>query len=64
MQREEPRVEPEAAREQDPANGETGSERATPPIDEDVAGSVNAAVPDIEEDEARMKSLKSRSTRS
>ena len=50
MQPEEPRAEPEPAAEQDPSNGDSTSELATPPIDEDVMGSVNAAVPDIEEE--------------
>jgi hypothetical protein len=47
MQPEEARTETEPA-EQENGDGRAGSERATPPIDEDVAGSVNAAVPDDE----------------
>jgi hypothetical protein len=47
MQPEEVRIETDPA-EQENGDGRTGSEPATPPIDEDVAGSVNAAVPDDE----------------
>jgi hypothetical protein len=49
MRTEETRTEPESAEEEGPANEESGSTPAMPPIDEDVAGSVNAAVPDTEE---------------
>jgi hypothetical protein len=51
MQPEEPRVEPDPAAEEGAAENERarGPEPATPPIDEDVAGSVNAAVPDTDE---------------
>jgi hypothetical protein len=49
MQPEERRSEPEPTPEQESTEGETGPETATPPIDEDVAGSVNAAVPDTDE---------------
>jgi hypothetical protein len=48
MQPEEPRTETEPAAEQDPTEegDESTSERTTPPIDEDIVSSVNAAVPD------------------
>jgi hypothetical protein len=49
MQLEEARAETEPAAEQDATEGETRSEPTMPPIDEDVAGSVNAAVPDTDE---------------
>lgn len=49
MQPEEPQAETEPAAAEDPVNAEAGSEPATPPIDEDVTGSVNAAVPDADE---------------
>ena len=46
---EEQRFEAERPSERD-AEGETGiTEPGTPPIDEDVAGSVNAALPDADE---------------
>jgi hypothetical protein len=49
MQPEEPRTQVEPAVEEDAGEDQTGPEPATPPIDEDVAGSVNAAVPDTDE---------------
>jgi hypothetical protein len=49
MQPEEPRTETEPAAEQDEKDGDSRSEPPTPPIDEDIAGSVNAAVPDTED---------------
>ena len=49
MQSEEPRAETERAAEQGPNNGYSTPESATPSIDEDVAGSVNAAIPDTDE---------------
>jgi hypothetical protein len=48
MQPEEQQRETEAAAEPE-REEERGPEPGTPPIDEDVAGSVNAAVPDNEE---------------
>jgi hypothetical protein len=48
MQPEEARTETEPGKQED-GGGRTGSEPATPPIDEDVAGSVNAALPDADE---------------
>lgn len=41
--------EPEPTPDQESTEGETGPEPTTPLIDEDFAGSVNAAVPDTEE---------------
>jgi hypothetical protein len=49
MQRQEPRSKPEQPPEQDSAEDEMGSEHATPPIDEDMSGSVNAAVPETDD---------------
>ena len=48
MQSEERQTDAELPAKADPddVDEEAGSETATPPIDEDVAGSVNAAVPD------------------
>jgi hypothetical protein len=46
---EDPRSEPEPTPAEGSTEGETGPEPAMPPIDEDVAGSVNAAVPDTDE---------------
>jgi hypothetical protein len=52
MQSEEPRIETEPPTEEDSDEVEAGteSEIARSPIDEDVAGSVNAAVPDAAEE--------------
>ena len=47
MQQEDPRTETELLAEEE---SEEESETVTPPIDEDVAGSVNAAVPDTADD--------------
>jgi hypothetical protein len=51
MQPEELQSKPERTGEQeeDSTDRETRPERVMPPIDEDVAGSVNAAVPDTDE---------------
>jgi hypothetical protein len=49
MRKEEAGTETESAEEQAPEREDTPSPSATPPIDEDLAGSVNAAVPDAEE---------------
>jgi hypothetical protein len=49
MRREESSTETESAEEQAPEKENGRPPSATPPIDEDVAGSVNAAVPDHEE---------------
>ena len=49
MQPEERRTETEPAAEQYEEDGDSRPEQQTPPIDEDVAGSVNAAVPDAED---------------
>jgi hypothetical protein len=50
MQPDKPRTETEPpAAEEDPRSQDSRREPTTPPIDEDVAGSVNAAVPDPDE---------------
>jgi hypothetical protein len=49
MQPEEPRAETEPAAEQDLTDGDSVPEPTTPLIDEDIAGSVNAAVQDPDE---------------
>ena len=48
MEQEDPRTEtePQDERESNEADPEPDSKNSKPPIDEDVAGSVNAAVPD------------------
>jgi hypothetical protein len=49
LQPEETRTETGPAADQDERDGDSRSEPPTPPIDEDIAGSVNAAVPDTED---------------
>ena len=55
MQLEERRADSEP----EPEHGKKAPEPATPPIDEDVASSVNAAVPDTEEYETWARRLTS-----